>query len=872
MTDLRYAEAAEPHLAPPEAEPLPDHLIRPRPDGMAYWRCVGLRGAGFPVADAVRLAAPEAAATADALLDAESGVAEADRVLLGSINVALDALRDEGRWDQAEARTPLMDARSRAKAGKLPAGDLPPAVAERVAQARSAREGLAPARAEFERGHASALRSTSRVLRQIAASDRLREAVTWQNRQALHTAIDPLLSAPEDARGSKHRQHESLLASYVQRYCVKNDTIGFFGPVGWAEFVTGGAPLVSRPGPQLLASRRTYFEMWGIEALAAWISNQDAYHPWLKPQRNPTLRVDGTTLHHPVYGTIPIPVGDAVALAMCDGQRTGRDIARVLLRLPRTTLRDEADVYRHLVDLDRRGLIQFGVYIPYDPFPERLLRSWIDGVGDEGARAEALARLDGLEAARDDVGAAAGDWRGLAAALRRLDEKFTELTGTAPTRAAGQMYAARTLVYEDCRRDVEVRLGPGLLRELDEPLSLLLRSARWLTVECAAICKTTVRQIYDELVASDGSPVVDGARFWARLTETFFGEHPAVFDPAIDELRRRWDSLLAADPSARRFTARAADLRPLVEAAFPARAPGWRMARYHSPDVMIAAADEEAVARGDFQLVLGETHLNLNTLAATLFVNQHPSPETLVAATAWDMGGEYVMPVQPKGFNEVTARTARALISPQAFRLEWSRDSIAPRGSRRLLVSALVIHDVDGELVARTRDGAHEFPMLDLIGDPLGGVFTHSFGVLTEGRYVPRRTIGRLVISRETWRFPPAELAFAFEKKEADRFLGLRRWARSHGMPRFVFAKASGERKPVYVDLDSAVYAEAFAKLVRGSAEQGGPEAMVTMSEMLPGPGELWLRDAEGRPHVSELRIVAVDLGQEQDPAGGPDA
>ncbi|HEX6745673.1 MAG TPA: lantibiotic dehydratase [Longimicrobium sp.] len=866
MSDLQYAEAAGLALADRAAEetppPLPGHLVRVRPGGLAFWRCAGLRGAGFPVADALRLAAPEAAHAADALLEAERRAGEAERALLESINAALDTLRAEGRWDDAAARHPLLDARSRVKAGKLPAGDLPPAIAERVEEARQAREALAPAAAAFERGHAAGLRQTSKVLRELAASDRLREAVTWQNRQALLTALDPLLAAHEDGpRASKQRQHESLLASYVQRYCVKNDTIGFFGPVGWAELVDEGAPIVSRPGPGLVAARRTYFEMWGIEALAASLSAREDYHPWLRPVRIPTIRVDGTVLHHPVYGAVSLPLADAAALSMCDGTRAARDIARVLVRLPGSPLRGEADVFRHLREMESRGLIWFGLYIPWDVHPERVLRRWIEGVGDEALRREAMEKLDALESARGEVSAAAGDWRALGPALGRLDETFTEMTGVAPTRSAGAMYAARTLVYEDCRRDAQVRLGPELLRALDEPLSLLLQSARWVTVECAEICTRVAREIYDDLARSDGSPVVDATRLWLRLTGTFTTRREALFHPAFDELKRRWDGLLAAEPSARRVHARAAELRPRVEAAFPAAAPGWRMARYHSPDLMIAAAGPEAIARGDFHLVMGECHLAANTLAASLFAHQHPAPDTLAAAIGVDLGGAHVVPVEPREFGDFSARTVRALLAPEAFRLEWSRDSLAPRGSPRLPLSALVVEDVGGELRVRSRDGAHRFGILDLVGEPLGGIVTHSFGVLTEGRYVPRRTIDRLVISRETWRFAPAELGFAFEKTEAGRFLGVRRWARAQGLPRFVFTKVPVERKPCFVDLDSAVYAEQFARLVRRQAEQGAPDDLVGVTEMLPAPGDLWLQDAEGRPHVSELRIVVVDHG-----------
>ena len=46
---------------------------------------------------------------------------------------------------------------------------------------------------------------------------------------------------------------------------------------------------------------------------------------------------------------------------------------------------------------------------------------------------------------------------------------------------------------------------------------------------------------------------------------------------------------------------------------------------------------------------------------------------------------------------------------------------------------------------------------------------------------------------------------------------------------------------------------------VRHAAELGGEESRVTSSEMLPGPNEVWLPDAEGRRYTSELRVVALD-------------
>src|SRR5262245_55024735 len=73
-------------------------------------------------------------------------------------------------------------------------------------------------------------------LREVARMPRFREALLWQNRMVVHTGIEALLRRPASVATSKARGYEQLVASYLQRYCVKNDTIGFFGPVGWATF------------------------------------------------------------------------------------------------------------------------------------------------------------------------------------------------------------------------------------------------------------------------------------------------------------------------------------------------------------------------------------------------------------------------------------------------------------------------------------------------------------------------------------------------------------------------------------------------------------------------------------------------------------
>ena len=63
----------------------------------------------------------------------------------------------------------------------------------------------------------------------------------------------------------KRRADDQTVASYLQRYCTKNDTIGFFGPVGWARLGSTGPTVAVEPGPALVEHRATRIEQWAVD-------------------------------------------------------------------------------------------------------------------------------------------------------------------------------------------------------------------------------------------------------------------------------------------------------------------------------------------------------------------------------------------------------------------------------------------------------------------------------------------------------------------------------------------------------------------------------------------------------------------------------
>jgi hypothetical protein len=845
---------------------LPKHLLRLPGGPWAVWRWVALRGAGFPAAQVLKLASPECAAAADHLLQFEEEARETKHAALECINTLLDALRSTSDWNDDERRAPLLKALRQLKSGKPAAQTGVDTTADAAIEAaRVASAKVEPALQVFQQTHKAATSETSLKLREIASQAPFQEAIIWQNRHAYHSAIQTLLQKrPEsNSRDSKQRQREELIASYVQRYSVKNDTIGFFGPVGWARLVPGGDPLVVRPGNSFLAARNVYIEGWCVDAFAEKMTRNKELLPWAMPLRVPVIDVIGTTLHLPELPAKSISRLQAAALQACDGEHTAKEIAAELLKTFPGELKTESFVYKFLSALQGMGLIRWTFEVPLGPFPERTLRAMIERIEDDALRAPSLEAINKLDTAREQIACAAGAPEQLDDAFGQLEETFTSLTGVASTRIGEQTYAARTLVYEDCRRDGEVEIGPDILEALGPPLSLMLASARWFTYQIATTYRKAFHEIFDEIASTSNSATVDCATFWLRSKRLVFGTHELPVDTLRPRLQELWTDILKIVPGQRRVEYTSEELRSLVMKTFDVPNAGLTAACYHSPDIMIAASSAEAIRRGDYQLVMGELHLGLNTLGNSIFVEQHPAPTELFEAVEIDLPQPRFVAVIPKHWPTLTSRTVPVLYSAKDFRLMLAADSCGVPKSRALLMGTLVIDKTSGELVARTRDGKQQFDLLDIYGEMLATLGVSFFRILPARGHTPRVTIDRLVVSRESWSFSPSEIEFAVEKDEAARMRSARRWARANDLPRFVFVKVPVEQKPFYLDFDSPIYINMFAKTIRRTIETGKPDQVITVTEMIPGTDQTWLPDAAAQTYTCEFRLVARHLEEQ---------
>jgi len=818
------------------------------------WRSVALRSAGFPADSVLKLSTPAAAEAADHVLRNQELAQQARASAFIVLQRAIDA-----NGSHQEQRQRLVKALRQLKQGRAPQPWQDSGIAaldHYITVSQQAEAAWEAYRAIFN----TEVQCTAQALAEIARTDRFREAVLWQNRRAFHTGVEDVLRhRPEDARDSQYRQHEVLVASYIQRYSVKNDTIGFFGPVGWASFAEQGPTVRMKPGERLLASRTVYFEAWCIQALATTLMQNPAVLPWLAPRLQPYLALEGTTLHIPGQAAIELAPEQAGLLWACDGIRRAKDIAQAILCMPGSTFTDEQAVYQLFTQLQQMGLLLWQFDIPVEPGADAALREQLARIGDEPLREAAQSALEELEQGRRAIAQAAGNPERLDEQIQALEMTFTRLTNQASTRAEGRTYAARTLVYEDCRRDIELTLGPGLLSALGAPLELLLTSARWFTYHAAAIYRQALTKLYHTIVQATGSPVVNAAVFWQQARPLLFGEGPHPIDGLLANFQERWASILALPEEVRAVHYASGQLREKVHELFAAPEPGWYTARHHSPDIMLAATSAEAIARGDYQLVLGEIHMGANTLNPALFMAQHPSPKDVLQMMEVDIPETLIVPIPPSDWPGLTTRTSLALVAPKDIRVNLSPDVSRTPALRSIPIGELVLEDTGNGLHVRTRDGQLHLALIEVFARALSSLTADLFKMLRPAPHTPRVTIDRLTISRETWTCSATDLTFAFEKTEAQRFVAARYWMRTHSMPRFVFVKAPVESKPFYVDFASPVYVEPFAKAARRTVNAGSATPM-TVTEMLPEPHQAWLTDAEGQRYTCELRCVTFDM------------
>ncbi len=509
--------------------------------------------------------------------------------------------------------------------------------------------------------------------------------------------------------------------------------------------------------------------------------------------------------------------------------------ARVDESGPRLVMRSDALIRERSVHFEAWAVqalaaaIDSGLAIATGPRAEDDLRAALTAHADAGIRRRGLAALARLEEALAVVAAAPPAT--LREALGALDATFVELTGRDPVRNHGRAYGARTLSYLDCMRDLDVTIGPALIADLAPAMQTVFEASRWFCGRVNAIGRRVIEEALPDGGRGPFAPAL------GAVLRSLMQPPPALLTE-VAELQRRFASLLA-DPDTTTIGARSATV-------FADHEPAWRYATYHSMDVQLAARDAAALAEGDFVAVIGDVHPGTNPLLQGLFADRHPAPTRLARTLADDLGPRVPGLLPPWGPGlSVDARGVPPGHVADIY-IATLPETRARDGRRTWLPEELAVDGQD--LVDRT--GELRVPLIDVFGLPILVSGVRTFQLYAADAHVPRVTIGRVVLQRESWNVLPGDVPTRPQEVAA--------FARDRGMPRRLFTKSPLERKPMYLDCESDVLARILCRQARAAAA-AAPSAPMRFSEMLPAPDECWLADPDGRRFVSELRFVGVD-------------
>lgn len=806
----------------------------PLEGGWHLWKWFRLRGAGFPAAHVLRLAAPNATKAFDELEARRHECSEAIQRAVQLLESRIGAL-------SVSDRKPLLSALRRLRRGKRPAlvgdADIDVVEASFVAQAQSA--------ADFSAAYDMDNETLSAALRGFALDDQFREAVAWQNLSAFQTALPRVI----EAKGAKKlRRAEQMVASYVQRYHLKNDTIGFFGPQGDGVLVTGPA-WQAKVGAAFLKLRKVCFEHWAIATFADSLAADSEIAAHAYPRRVATVRLDEDMLHYGIGQQASVSAEVAAILRACDGQATASEIAAKLLEQSNLAFDGEGDVADTLESLVESELITWTFPLQTATSePEVDLQAMLEKIpGAAGKRARS--RFDELMAARDAVTQASGDAELLARSLVSINEVFERLTGARSTRNAGQTYGSRAIVYEECRRDYDLRIGDEFVGLMSAPLELVLQSARWFTDRIATSYRELLGAEFE--AATSGTEPLSFLEFWKRIAHHFgTDESPSVHVKAAQgELRERWRRVLGLEEGATPVCKSSDELRSAVTDLFAASQPGWPSARYHSPDVLITMNTPGDFASGIKELILGEIHTAMNTCGIRVFQDLHESREEFIAARQRDLPEPAVVHVVSR---DQASRADHVWTAPHNVDLELGATPSWRSPEQVITVGELIVLKESGQLRVKSRDGRWSFDIIEVLENYLVAETSGAFSFLPRFRHRPRVAIDSVVVGRETWVFEPHELVFRELPRGSELFAAARKWARDFQLPPRVFVKIPEETKPMYIDLTSPVYIEILSRLASKATS-------VTISEMLPDTDEAWLTDERGQCQTAELRFAAVD-------------
>jgi hypothetical protein len=734
---------------------------------------------------------------------------------------------------------------------------------------------IAAARHAYETRHAERVLESRRELLRIAAEPLVEHGIYLASRSLLPKA--QRLGRRDPAGWSHGERHTAAkLAAYISRFAAKTSPNGVFCAV--AQVRVGGRT-ARVAGRAEIAHVDVLLSLAEARKVSACLAIDPAAERAVTPRVNPTLR------EHEGFWTYWKPASprnptDAEVLARVTDQPllrafveeargSGLDPAGLVETVAARVGHPPEGVRPFYVLLVERGILVGEVEIAYSS--RRRLRDLAVTARHAGCDAAWIPDLERIECAVDEIPALP---------LARRNDAMEE--GLPRARA----FKADELFRVDSASGLTVQLPARLLDDLAHSVRVLVRLVAGMFPESIQHRRLVSRFLGGHAPDVD-VPFLDLYRGFGEAGEIASGaphEFPAPGDnPPSNPLeieswrcrRRIWEWFVGQAEGAAPGSVVELDASTARALAGDFAEPRWSAGALFQ----IASKSAAGVSEGRYAIVVNGLFngigLALSRFAHLLGGGRSAADNELLAELrrAWRAMERPGAVLAELTFNH-EARTANAGLRPVLFdhEIELPGD-LGSHGVERIPLGDLSLRysRLTDRLVLRSVSrGVEVIPVLSSGVSPSGIVSElihigrqgwQTVGYLPgfEAPHVthwPRFVCGRVVLFRARWTFgrdrlPPTTVGGA-PLGEAAFLLELTRWRDRHGLPRHVFVHTATETKPFYVDFCSPVLTD----LLRRAMTAVGSDRPVALyvTEMMPDPDALWVRDESGA-YASEFLV-----------------
>ncbi|MCP1133750.1 lantibiotic dehydratase family protein [Paenibacillus polysaccharolyticus] len=645
-------------------------------------------------------------------------------------------------------------------------------------------------------------------------------------------------------RPSKVKRIEKKLFSYLQRFCAKNESASFFGPLNYGK--------VDREEPcywngewdhrSYLQDRESFISYWAVKELIKAVAAEKELSAYVPLHISARTILEKNEIQISSENRIKLPAQLMSILRYI--QQYSPCLAEVMEVHSHLA---PAQIKKWIDQLTSKGILRKEWVIPSTlVHPISMFLKQLRALPDNEVKEKWCSELQELcgiaEQLAEQPITSKIEW------VQKLEEKFEQLTGKPSRRGKASLYADRFVYYEDAHGHIKhFTLGAPFIKDLESKMSGVLNLSAAYGEEVWNHYQQLGKNVFErmETVDREGVPF---SKFIEQLRE-HYPDIPTLPSFSLTQHLREM------------VEEKGSELQQVELSSKSMQIKRSNRSLYALPDLFLQARNTEDLQTGNVQIILAKLHhhLLMNNWM-TYFYREKESLETELVQLLEQMdqtdgttlAGIEVMR-RNKAFYDYPSKVIEIAEKPA-------------QGKPSIHLAELVVTTNDeGHLILMRKGSLEQIELYIPLADQ---VFYLPFAIFSKpmllhvpistGKHTPRIVIDGVVYQRERWSFEAEPLDLTFKGLHGLELMKKsEEWRIKEGLPEIIYMKGSNVRKPYFIDFKNYFSLELMQQILMDNDN-------VMIEEMLPGPNHLWLTSNKGS-HSCELRMGVYKIGTKEE-------